>query len=147
MPARKLENMYSRFCRRTNKISEAFYAPTPEISPETAHCEFIHHASKVQLINRLLVLWGEYCRNLVIISTFGNTLTINGLWLSPAPGINGLAQIKAKLGNDFGAGPGTRWEDTTWALQRANQLNPVNQNQISLAARPRNRVGDPLGVL
>ena len=129
---RKLDSMYHRFCRRTDQVSETFLAPTPEISPETAYCGFIHHLSKVQLVNRLMVLWGEYCRNLVIASAFGNAITLNGVRLGPAPGINGLAQIKAKLGNDFGAGPGTRWEERDWALRRAMRLNPVNQNEISL---------------
>ena len=132
MSVRDFESIYRRFCRRSDQISEAFLAPTPTISPETAHCDFIHRAGKVQLVNRLLVLWGEYCRTLVIASAFGNALTINGLQLTPAPGVTSLANIKAILGNDFGAGPGTRWEDTNWALQRARRLNPANQNEINL---------------
>ena len=84
------------------------------------------------MVNRLLVLWGEYCRNLVIASAFGNATTINGLRLVPAPGVITLAHIRATLGRNFGAGPGTRWEETAWVTQRANQLSPMNQTQIIL---------------
>ena len=132
MSVRNFDIMYRRFCRRSNQISDAFLAPTPSLSQDTVNCEFVHHAGKVQLVNRLLVLWGEYCRNLIIASAFGNAITINGLRLVPAPGVNTLAHIRSTLGRNFGAGPGTRWEETVWATQQANQLNPVNQDQISL---------------
>ena len=132
MSVRNFDSMYRRFCRRSDQISEAFLSPTPSLSPNTMNCEFVHHTGKVQLINRLLVLWGEYSRNLIIASAFGNAITINGSRLVPAPGVTTLAHIRATLGRNFGAGPGTRWEETAWAIQRANQLNPVNQAQISL---------------
>jgi len=138
MSVRSFDSMYSRFCRRSNQISEAFLAPTPSLSQDTVNCEFVHHTGKVQLVNRLLILWGEYSRNLVIASAYGNATTISGLRLVPAPGVRTLAHIKAALGRNFGAGPGTRWEETVWATQQASQLNPVNQHQIiqGLATAP-----------
>ena len=145
MATRKLGSLYSRFLVRTEQLSDAFFAPLPQDPKEAAQCQFVHAAGDVQIINRLLVLWGEYCRNLVIQSAYGNVLTLQGNRLSTIPGINGFSDLRAKLGVDISAGPGTKWDEPTWAVQRARQLAPANFTQINLG------VGfapiDPLRVL
>ena len=124
--------MYFRFARRTERIFTAFATPLPSNPQDAATCEFIHLAGEVQLINRLLVLWGEYCRNLVIISALGGALTMQGTLLAPSAGVRRFSDIRTKLGVNFGAGPGTKWDDPQWALARANLLSPVNRVQIGL---------------
>ena len=124
--------MYFRFARRTERIFTAFATPLPSNPQDAATCEFIHLAGEVQLINRLLVLWGEYCRNLIIISALGDALTIQGTLLASSPGIGRFSDIRARLGVNFGAGPGTKWEEPQWALARADSLIPKNRRQIGL---------------
>lgn len=132
MAARKLGSIYARFAWRTDRILTAFQTPLPANAGDAANCRFIHDAGTTHLVNRLQVLWGEYCRNIIIRSARGNALTITGNWLAPAPGIAGFPQIRAKLGNSFGSGSRTHWEEPAWALGCANLLTPVNGNQISL---------------
>ena len=132
MAVRKLGILYSRFAYRTDLISEIFRTPLPLHLQDAVNCQPIHSAGEVQLINRLLVLWGEYCRNLVIISALGDALTIQGTLLSPSTGVRGFSDIRVKLGVNFGAGPRTKWDEPQWALQCANTLSPTNMNQIGL---------------
>ena len=132
MAVRKLGTIYVRFVYRTDLIAERFRAPLPQNIRDSASCQPIHAAGEVQLINRLLVLWGEYCRNLVIASALGNAVTIKGTLLAPAPDVAEFSHIKAKLSGNSGAGPGTRWDDPEWALRQTNLLSPVNRDQIGL---------------
>ncbi len=132
MAIRKLGSIYARFYYRTDQIAEIFRTPLPSNSQESQSCQPMHQAGEVQLINRLLVLWGEYCWNLVIISALGDALTIQGTLLSPSTGVRGFSDIRAKLGVNFGAGPRTKWDEPQWALQCANALSPTNMNQIGL---------------
>jgi hypothetical protein len=132
MVTRKLGPLYSKFLVRTERLSNAFFAPLPQDSKEAAACQFIHAAGDVQIVNRLLVLWGEYCRNLVIQSASGDALTLQGNKLSTPPGISGFSDVKAKLGANISSGPSTRWDEPSWALDRARQLAPSNFEQINL---------------
>lgn len=132
MATRKLGYLYSKFLVRTEQLSAALFAPLPQDSEVVVSCQFVHAAGDVQIVNRLLVLWGEYCRNLVIQSASGKTLTLRGNKLNAPPGIGGLSDVRAKLGGHFDAGPGTRWDEPSWALGRARQLAPSNFAQINL---------------
>lgn len=132
MATRKLGSLYSRFFVRTEQLSDAFFAPLPRNPNEAASCHFVHAAGEVQIINRLLVLWGEYCRNLVIQSTCGNVITLQGNRISSTPGITGFSDLRAKLGANAGAGPGTKWDEPAWVIQRARHLAPANLTQINL---------------
>ena len=132
MAVRKLGSIYSRFAGRADLISEGYRAPLPSNPEAATSCRPIHSAGEVQLINRLLVLWGEYCRSLIIISALGNAVTIRGTLLAPAPDVAKLSHIKGKLGRCFGAGPGTHWDEPQWALQQANLLHPDNRSQLGL---------------
>lgn len=132
MAVRKLGIIYARFAGRTERILTAFQTPLPANTAAAEICRPIHTAGKAYLVNRLQMLWGEYCRNLIILSARGNALTIRGNLLAPETGSGGLPRIKRILGKDFGAGPGTRWDDLDWAIGRANLLKPVNGNQINI---------------
>lgn len=132
MTVRKLASIYGRFFWRTDRILTALQSPLPENVAAAEICRPIHEAGAAYLVIRLQALWGEYCRNLIILSARGNALTIGGKPIPPAPGIAGFAAIRHILGNHFGGGPGTHWDNPGWAIQRANQLNPTNQNQIRL---------------
>ena len=132
MAVRKLGLIYARFAGRTDRILTAFQTPLPANSVDAENCRPIHTAGAAFLVNRLQMLWGEYCRNLIILSARGNALTIRGNLLAPATGGGGLPRIKRILGKDFGTGPGTHWDDLDWAIGRANLLKPVNGNQINI---------------
>ena len=132
MAVRKLASIYERFFWRTDRILTAFRTPLPANAAAAEQCRPIHTAGEAYLVNRLQMLWGEYCRNLIILSARGNALTVAGKLISPAPGLAGFPQIKAVLGNSFGGGPSTRWDDRDWAIGRANILKPVNGNQINI---------------
>ena len=132
MAVRKLGIIYARFAGRTDRILTAFQTPLPANAAEAENCRPIHTAGAAFLVNRLQMLWGEYCRNLVILSARGNALTVAGKLISPAPDLAGFPQIKAVLGNSFGSGPNTHWDDRDWAIGRANLLKPVNGNQINI---------------
>ena len=132
MRLKKLGLVYSRFHDRTEHILRSFMVPLPKNPQDAMNCAFIHSAGQVQLINRLLVLWGEYCRNIVIISAAGNALTIQGTSLVPSPGIRKTSDIKFALGARFDAGPGTKWDYPQWALAQAIVLKPSNLSQINL---------------
>ena len=131
MAVRKLGIIYARFAGRTDRILTAFQTPLPVNAAAAEICRPIHTAGKAYLVNRLQMLWGEYCRNLIILSARGNVLTIRGNLLAPGTGGGGLPRIK-RIGKDFSSGPGTRWDDLKWALEKAGQLMPVNLNQIGL---------------
>ena len=131
MAVRNLESMYRRFCRRTDHILTAFQTPLPSNPQDAESCQPVHSAGEVQLLNRLLVLWGEYCRNIVIISAIGRVATINGTLLTPAQGIKNFSDVRNRLGRKAGAGPGTKWDYPDWALQQASTLSPANMSRIT----------------
>ena len=132
MAVRKLGIIYARFAGRTDRIVTAFQTPLPANAAAAENCRPIHEAGAAYLVIRLQALWGEYCRNLIILSARGNALTLGGNLLPPAPGIAGFAGIRHILGNYFSGGQGTSWDNPVWAIQRADQLNPTNQSQIRL---------------
>ena len=130
MAIRKLGSIYARFYYRTDQIAETFRTPLPSNPQEALICQPLHQAGEVQLVNRLLVLWGEYCRNLVILSSLGGMLTLGNELLAPAPDITGSSRIRLKLGKAFGAGPGTHWDDSDWVYKRIDSLQPENADKI-----------------
>lgn len=135
MTVRKLGIIYARFAGRTDRIVTAFQTPLPANAAAAEICRPIHTAGKAYLVNRLQMLWGEYCRNLIILSARGNALTLGGNLLPPAPGIAGFAGIRNILGNHFSGGQGAQWDKPDWAIQRADRLNPANGSQIRLGLR------------
>ena len=135
MAVRKLGIIYARFAGRTERIVTAFQTPLPASAAEAENCRPIHEAGAAYQVIRLQALWGEYSRNLIILSARGNALTISGNPLPPAPGFAGFAGIRHILGNHFSGGQGTQWDKPDWAIQRADRLNPANGSQIRLGLR------------
>ncbi len=131
MSVQKFGYVYSRFVTRTNLIGIGIWTPLPSDPEESARCEIIHSAGAVQLLNRLLHLWGEYCRHLTLLSALGGSRTLGGSPIAAAPGISTVSDVRNKIRPRF-VGPGTRWEDPHWALNHAVQLQITNINQISL---------------
>ena len=84
------------------------------------------------LINRLLHLWGEFCRGVVVASSLGGYSTLSGQRLRNAPQIGSLSDILRVIKEPRISGPGLKWEDPSWTVRKISRIRPANLQQINL---------------
>ena len=134
MAQRKLADLYSRFCGRTDALLRDFLVVTPGPLAgfgDTPAVTIIGY-SRGFLVNRLFHLWGEFCRLVVIESALGGCRTLSGTILGNAPNISRISDIPPIIKMPSIAGPQLRWEDPSWTARQANTLMLANRSQISL---------------
>ena len=84
------------------------------------------------LVNRFFHLWGEFCRHVVTASALGGYTTLHGMHLTGAQGIANVFDILSTIKMTSISGPGLRWGDPSWTVQKANKIQPANLQQITL---------------
>ena len=84
------------------------------------------------LVNRLFHLWSEFCRHVVTASALGGYTTLSGVHLTGAQGITTISDILSTIKVNSISGPGLRWGDPSWTVQKANKIQPANLQQIKL---------------
>ena len=134
MAHHKLASLYGTFCVRTDLVLRAFLL-TPPTSPkelEGVPVELVLRHSRSFLINRVLHLWGEYCKRLIVASALGGYQTLSGVTLGRAPQIRSVSDILATIGENSIAGPRLRWGDPKWTVATLSKIQPPNVQQIKL---------------
>ena len=84
------------------------------------------------MVNRFFHLWSEYCRHVVTASALGGYRTHSGVLLNNARGITCVSDLLNAIKTNSIVGPGLRWGDPKWTLNKANKIQPVNLQQIKL---------------
>lgn len=82
------------------------------------------------LANRLQLLWGEFCCELIVRSAMGRCYTRTGNAVSRIPGVKRVADIAAVAGKPL-SGIGAKWEDPGYAINFSAQLGIANRWEVS----------------
>lgn len=117
MPQRTLHSAYTRFASQTYRLVQVFCAPALASS-----CELPHVYSAQLSAIRLQMLWGQFCKRVIIESAIGNVLTLNGQLLSKRKGGKALYLDVERV----------RWHLPKEALKQAFEWRIENYNQITL---------------
>lgn len=128
MTVPRLSDFLGRFIGRTNALVDRLSAPLPPAVADKKICEPVHADGRMYLVVRLLGLWGEFCKQIVIHSAVGGLLTLQGRLVDPAPGIRALADTDKVLG-PLGHAP---WHQPATSVQAAKDLNVRNYREIDL---------------
>ena len=134
MTHRKLASFYGTFWGKTNLVLRDFsLAPTTSLKElEGVPLEVVLKHSRSFLVNRLLHLWGEFCRHLIVASALGGYQTLSGVTLRRAPQIRSVSDILTTIQKPSIAGPGLRWDDPKWTVKTLTRIQPCNIHQITL---------------
>ena len=99
MAQHNLGRIYSRFSVRTNILVRDFLVapPSPSLMVGETPVQHLIDYSRKFLINRLLHLWGEFCKSLVVSSALGGCITIGGKPVSSAPRVSSLSDISVAI--------------------------------------------------
>lgn len=115
MPQRTLHSVYTRFASQTYRLVQVFCSPTLASSSELPHVY-----SAMFSVIRLQMLWGQFCKRVIIESALGSMSTSSGRTLSP--------RIKTTKGISLEI----RWHIPREALKQARKWQIENYNQIGL---------------
>jgi len=129
MSLNRLKVAYSRFLIRSDSVLRLFLSLDSK-SPKYIGTVY-HQNARYFLIHRLLHLWSEFCRSVVVMSALGNCLSLSEQLIPAAPGISSYKDVSVLVKPRL-SGPGTRWENPSWASYQASQLGVTNQSQLSL---------------
>lgn len=134
MIQRTLGSFYGSFYGRTDGLLRDFLmvSPSPVVGVDSLQTDRLLGYSRGFLVNRLLHLWGEFCRGVVMASALGGYRTLSGVLLANAPQIASLPDILTAIGRSSMTGPGLRWGDPVWTAQKVRTIQPANVHQITL---------------
>ena len=130
MPACSVTHVFGRFIARTNALIQRFHSPLPRKQSEQVVCQPVHIESRLYLVIRLQMLWGEFCHQLVVRSALGGLRTLRGHVISPAPGVRRLADIQGTVKKPL-SGPGANWHLPAFSVAQASALKVANYNEIN----------------
>ncbi len=132
MAMQGLHQLYSHFVARTNQLVVKYDAPLP-LDPNNEYlCPDIHKDAGAFMLVRLQLLWGEFCRELVITSALGGCRTITGTVLGPGAVVTSLNDIKQVVDNETQGRP-PPWHIPRFAVTIAQNLGAQNFRQLQLA--------------
>lgn len=118
MPQRTLYSAYTRFASQTYRLVQVFCAP--RLAPS---CELPHVYSAQLSAIRLQMLWGQFCKRVIIESALGNALTSSGQTLSSR--IKTTKSLNTQIRN-------VNWHIPREALKQANEWQIENYSQVAL---------------
>ena len=126
-----LLKQYRRFDYRISQLLDQFdHSLASDGSLQRSH-GVILRAARLFFVVRLVSLWSEFCRNLVVTSALGRARTINGTIIPAAPGITSVHDISTRVKAPL-SGPGANWHWPAVSVGAANSLGVANYTQLSL---------------
>lgn len=128
--ARSFREHYAHFVARTGSLASDFRSPLPKNRPYSGTCPPIHEYGRLKLVIRLQMLWGEYCRELVVSSALGDTRTLGGTVLTRVGGVSSATDIINIATAESGGGRLPPWHRPRFAVQVAARLSVRNLFEI-----------------
>jgi hypothetical protein len=107
-------------------------APLPPDPKNKYLCSAIHTDGRALMIVRLQLLWGQFCRELVVTSALGGCQTITGTVLGPGAAVTSLNDIKRVVKKETKGRP-PPWHKPRFAVTIAQNLGAQNFRQLQLA--------------
>ncbi len=144
MAVRALGTLYGRFVGRTDSLVLRFASPLPPDRPFKETCSEIHRHGKRELVIRLQVAWGEFCRELVSRSALGSR-SVSGMLLTRPPGVSGEADVRAAAKAESG-GIHAPWHKPKFATRVAKRLGVQNLTSIQSGLSAFSAVDNVLAV-
>lgn len=82
------------------------------------------------LANRLQLLWGEFCCELIVRSAMGKCHTRTG---NPIPGVTGVKKVSdiASIAGKPLAGISAKWENPAYSIDFSKRLRLANQSDVN----------------
>lgn len=130
MAMKKLSQLYSHFIARTNQLVLKYDAPLPPDSNSKYMCHAIHNDGKALMVIKLHLLWGQFCRELVVTSALGGCQTITGTVLGAA--VTSPNDIRRAVNKETRGRP-PPWHKPVFAVTIAQNLGTQNFKQLQLA--------------
>ena len=130
MHTKPLTNIYGRYNMRSQSLNWRFVAKLPANLGEKQIWELVHKDSRAYLVVRLQLLWGEFCKELVVRSAIGGCVTRAGQAVLPAPNVKDVSDIRRITKLKDLSGPSSKWEEPSFAIDQATLLKITNLYDI-----------------
>lgn len=136
MPRTRLLETYKHFASEAQRAFTGFEAPLPVGTEFFEDCIVAHPYSSEMVVLRIHDAWARFCRNLILVSAYGNPLTASGIVIQRVRGFNNQSDVLTWLRTDFHR-PYQNWEPR-WhiahtSIDAAQRLGVSNFPTISSA--------------
>ena len=132
MHKESLAKLYGRYEMRSQSLNARFAAKLPADTAEKAVCAAIHQDGRAYSVIRLQLLWGEFCKELIVKSAIGGCITRTNQTLDQVPSVKKVSDIPGIIKLKDLASPATKWEEPQFAINQASVLKVKNINSIQL---------------
>ena len=132
MRIKPLTSLYARYATRNRALRERFFAELPVGAEAESICGPIHKDGRAYLVIRLQHLWGEFCRELLVRSAFGGSVTRTGQTLPRAAEMRHIADIRCAMSLKEFSGPRNNWENPVFTIGKAELLQVANRSNMDL---------------
>ena len=124
-----MRERYAHFVARTDSLVSGLGSPLPQNRPYSETCPPIHKYGRLKLVIRLQLLWGEYCRELVVSSALGDTHTLSGKLLTRVAGVSRATDI-VNVATIVSNGRPPPWHQPGFTVRVAARLDVQNLFEI-----------------
>jgi hypothetical protein len=132
MPIKRFVDIYRKFETRTNDLVSEFEDKTSLLRDYGDTFETIHNDARSFLLIRLQMLWGHFCRELIIRSAFGGYYTISGVVLRKGTLVTDWRSIQAIV-RRHSRNSHFPWHIANFSIRIARDLGINNYRQVSMS--------------
>lgn len=125
-----LVSIYRRYESRNQFLLELFQDSLTTNSSKYELGASVRRQARLQLVVRMLHLWSEFTRQVILRSVMGRVTTGNGQRL-PRLSPRKRESFSKKLLGSLQGGSGTKWDDPSYALGQANAFQIGNYHSVS----------------
>ena len=132
MPVKRFIDIYRKFENRTNGLVSEFEDKVSMVNDYGEVFEKIHNDARSFILIRLQMLWGQFCRELIIRSAFGGYNTISGTALKKGASVTDWRSVQTvvrKRSNNRHP----PWHIANFSIGIAKNLRIQNYGQVSMA--------------
>ena len=132
MPIKRYIDIYRKFEKRTNGLVSEFEDKVSMLNDYGEDFEKIHNNARFFILIRLQMLWGQFCRELIIRSAFGGYHTISGTVLQKGASVTDWRSVQTVIRSRSRNGH-PPWHMANFSIDIARNLRIDNYGQVSMA--------------
>lgn len=127
-----LAKLYGRYETRSQSLNERFAAKLPADTTQKTACKAIHQDGRAYSVIRLQLLWGEFCKELIVKSAIGGCATRTNQTLDRVISVKNVSDILGIIKLKDLSSQAAKWEEPDFAIKKAEALDVKNLNSIQL---------------
>ncbi len=132
MPIKRFVDIYRRFEKRTNGLVNEFEDKISIVDDYGELFEKIHNDARSFILIRLQMLWGQFCRELIIRSALGGYHTVSGTVLKKGTSVNDWKSVQVAVQKRSNYG-NPSWHIANFSIDIAKNLRIQNYGEVSMA--------------